>query len=130
MKNTKTFSKKFLVESISKNNDINIIEAQDEISEDIEFEELEDLVEITEENFDQHMEDSIASANHDIDKHSICEFTIEETEGWLKENSTSIDQAKLVKARALNLSDLRMIALKHILPKAKKTWLQKAMGRD
>ena len=98
MKNTKTFSKKFLVESISKNNNINIIEAQDEISEDIEFEELEDLVEITEENFVQHMEDSIASATHDIDKHNICEFTIEETEGWLKENSTSIDQAKLVKA--------------------------------
>ena len=76
------------------------------------------------------MEDSIASVNDDIDMQSFCEFTIEETEGWLKENCTYVDLDKVNKARAMKLSDLRMIALEHILPKAKKAWLLKVLRRE
>ena len=128
-KNIKSLSKEALVEHIVKNKDIKLATQTEEefgMDEDVELDEID----LTEGNLEEHMEDSIAAVSERIGALNCCEFTSEDIEEWLKGDSTTTDQAKLIKAKEMKLLDLRMSCLKYILPKAKHAWMMKAVGRE
>ena len=96
----------------------------------VETQDLEDVTELTEENMEQHMEDSIAAVSAFEDTLKCCDFTSEDIEEWIRETCTTGDLERLNKAKEMKLADLRMSCVRYILPKARKAWILRALGRE
>ena len=84
-------------------------------------------------NEEQITEDLLNSAAlREIEMYEITNYTIEDVEDMLKgrHEFVEINDERKNAVKKLNISQLRMICLKHIVPKAKQIWLSSSLGRD
>ena len=128
----KSLKKERLNEIVSFNPDIDISEEFPTVTVADDYDKIEEF-ETQDKNEEQITEDLLNSAallENEIDE--ITKYTLEDVEDMLKAKSEfeEINHERKNAVKKLNISQLRMICLKHIIPKAKQIWLSSSLGRD
>ena len=123
LKKLQSFSKDSLVKLISKNHLIELddIQTNDEESEGIEEQ-------LMEEELIADLEDSLAIVQQFDDPDG--NFSLEDIEEMLSCGAASVNKVKEQEIRQNTVTKLRLICLKHILPRLKKNWLVKNIGQE
>ena len=124
--NLKKIKKDRLAEFVACNPKIKVAveEGHDDSDDDFDTETLEKDAEAIEEA----ILDSVALIENG--SLPINHFTVEDVEDMLSDVTENPTEERKCAVKASKLSDLRILCLRHVLPTAKKKWLQSALGKD
>ena len=123
----KNYKKIDLVKILAKNKRIDLnAHGKDSIEAGEENEEEIDDV-IDPEDLMSSIHDNIDAVQYEI---GVTGFCLDDVDDWLSTDGSSKDASREEICRTLTIKELRMIALKYILPKAKKEWLHRTYGSE
>ena len=124
--NLKKVKKDRLADFVASNPKIKITTeaGHDDLDEDFDQETLEK----DEEEIEEDILDSVALLENRSPP--INHFTVEDVEEMLSDVMENPSEERKCAVKALKLSDLRILCLRHVIPSAKKKWLQSVLGKD
>ena len=124
----KEIKKDKLAELVSSNPSISMSgkESNDDLDDDVDFD--IDMHEKNEGQIRENILNSVALLENQSEQ--ISHFTVEDVEDMISDVHVDPNDERKKAIKALKLSELRIVCLRHVIPRAKKLWLSAVLGKD